>query len=222
MKKIKSVLHKISIKMKKNFDFSGWIFQQIFIYKNKFRIFIFNYPIHLICHIKGVKMGKRVKFNGMPLIRRYENSKIVFGDNCILNSAKNSVEIGLLQPCTIVTLRKNSEIIFGSNSGATGISIMAAMKVQIGNNVLIGAKCTIFDNDFHNSHPKRRSQNDYSARPVIIEDNVFIGYNCLILKGVTIGENSVIGAESVVIHSIPKNSIAIGNPCKVVITKQWD
>ncbi len=60
------------------------------------------------------------------------------------------------------------------------------------------------------------------SRPITIENNVFIGYNCLILKGVTIGENSVIGANSVVSNSIPKNSIAIGNPCKLVIREDWD
>ena len=88
---------------------------------------------------------------------------------------------------------------------------------------MIGGESMIFDTDFHNSDPnKRQDRTDCLARPVVIEDNVFIGTNCTILKGITIGENSVIGANSVVIESIPKNSIAIGNPCKVVIKRNWD
>ena len=118
-----------------------------------------------------------------------------------------------------LTLQKN---LLRNNSGATGALIVAATKIKIGNNVLIGAYCTIFDNDFHSSDPNKRLSDDYGTSPVLIEDNVFLGFNCLILKGVTIGENSVIGANSVVINNIPKNAIAIGNPCKVIIKKNWD
>lgn len=205
-----------------NFDLNGWFFERLFRYQNKCNIFVYNYLIHLFCHIRGVKIGKKVVFNGFPLIRRYENSNIIIGDNCTFNSAKKSLKIGLQKPCVFITLRKESEIIFGNNSGATGALIVAATKIKIGNNVLIGAYCTIFDNDFHSSDPNKRLSDDYGTRPVLIEDNVFLGFNCLILKGVTIGENSVIGANSVVINNIPKNAIAIGNPCKVIIKKNWD
>lgn len=54
------------------------------------------------------------------------------------------------------------------------------------------------------------------AAPVHIEDNVWIGGNVIVCPGVTIGENSVIGAGSVVTHDIPANCVATGNPCKVV------
>jgi len=81
----------------------------------------------------------------------------------------------------------------------------------------------IIDTDFHHSDPGKRYENEnIPARPIIIEDNVFIGTNCMILKGITIGKSSVIGANSVVFTSIPENSIAIGNPCKVIIKKRWD
>ena len=60
---------------------------------------------------------------------------------------------------------------------------------------------------------------DYRAgkdRPVVIEDNVWLGLNVVVLKGVHIGENSVIGANSVVTKDIPANVIAAGNPCKII------
>lgn len=176
-----------------------------------------------MCYIKGIKVGKKVVFNGFPRIRRNENSDIIIGDNCIFNSAKNSVSVGLEKRCTFVTLRKKAEIIVGKNSGGSGITLLAAVKIKIGENVMIGAHSMIIDNDFHHADPNKRHDSiDIPARSIIIEDNVFVGTNCMILKGITIGENSVIGANSVVITNIPRNSIAIGNPCKVVIIKNWN
>jgi acetyltransferase-like isoleucine patch superfamily enzyme len=207
----------------KSFDTRGWYFERIYRYRNRCNISVFNPMIHLLCYIRGVRLGKKVLFNGFPLIRRYENSDIYIGDNCLFNSAKNSVRVGLQRPCVFVTLSEGAEIIIGNHSGATGSTLVAAKKIVIGNNVLIGANSMIIDNDFHNPDPgKRLLSTDVPARPIIIEDNVFIGTNCMILKGVIIGENSVIGANSVVINNIPKNAIAIGNPCKVVIIKNWD
>lgn len=56
----------------------------------------------------------------------------------------------------------------------------------------------------------------HNCRPVLIEDGVWIGGGSTILPGVTIGKNSVIGAGSVVVKDIPANSIAVGNPCRVI------
>ena len=85
---------------------------------------------------------------------------------------------------------------------------------------MVGANCTFLDTDSHHSDKNKRLLGDPGpCRPILIEDNVFIGANCFILKGVTIGENSVIGINSVVVNNIPKNSIAIGNPCRLVIQK---
>jgi acetyltransferase-like isoleucine patch superfamily enzyme len=205
-----------------NFDFSGWFFEHIFRYRNKCNVLLFNSLIHFFCYVKGIKVGEKVIFNGFPLLLRCENSKIQIGNNCVFNSSKHSVSAGVQKPCGFVTLREGAEIIIGNNSGATGSTILAALKIVIGNHVMIGAHSMILDNDYHNSDPNKRLSENVTSRPIIIEDDVFIGTNCMILKGVRIGKNSVIGANSVVINSIPPNSIAIGNPCKVVIIKKWD
>lgn len=87
-------------------------------------------------------------------------------------------------------------------------------KITIGKNVLIGPNVTICTTG-HPVHPAHRLDGMYSF-PVTIGDNVWIGGNVFILPGVTIGENSVIGAGSVVTKDIPANVIAVGNPCKVL------
>jgi len=205
-----------------NKDISGWFFERLYDYSNKCRILFLGWYYKLYIKTKGVKYGANLLLNGRPLVRRAQGSNITLGYNVTLNSAKNSVTVGLSRPCTLVTHRKGAEITVGNNSGASGLVLVAASKISIGNNVLIGSGSTIVDNDFHNADPQKRNDPEYSSRPVTIEDNVFIGFNCFILKGVTIGENSIIGANSTVINSIPKNSIAIGNPCKVVIIKKWE
>lgn len=204
----------------KKLDFSGIFFYSIYIFIKSSNILFSNRITHLLCYIKGVKLGNGIIFNGFPIIRRYPNSSIIYGNACTFNSARNSLAIGLHQPCAFVTLNENAEIIFGNNSGASGVKILAKSKIKIGNNVLIGAGCTIMDNDSHHSDPVKREHGIIPSRPINIEDNVFIGLQCVILKGVTIGKNSVIGAHSVVFNDIPENSIAIGNPCKVVMRKK--
>lgn len=99
-------------------------------------------------------------------------------------------------------------------------------KLTIGNNVNLGGNCIIYDTDAHQlDYLARRGerpanpgdvQTCVQSAPVTIEDDVWVGANCIILKGVTIGARSVIGAGSVVTRSIPADSIAAGNPCRVI------
>lgn len=98
--------------------------------------------------------------------------------------------------------------------------------ITIGNNVLIASNVQIYTAT-HNTLPKERLVENWSpdsevpyfrtfAKAVTIEDNVWIGGGVIILPGVTIGKNTVIGAGSVVTTSIPANTVAVGSPCKVI------
>lgn len=89
------------------------------------------------------------------------------------------------------------------------------INIFIGNNVMFAPNVTISATG-HPVHPDLRKNGEQFSFPVKIEDNVWIGSNVVILPGVTIGENSVIGAGSVVTKDIPKNVVAVGNPCKVL------
>ncbi len=85
--------------------------------------------------------------------------------------------------------------------------------------MLIGSGCLITDTDSHPLHWEDRLINDDSktkSKPIVIEDNVFIGARSIVLKGVTIGFGSVIGAGSVVTQSIPPNVVACGNPARII------
>ena len=99
---------------------------------------------------------------------------------------------------------------------SNNVQIFSGKSVYIGRSCLIGYTVLIMDSDFHNLSPTGRHSQPADSKPVILEDNVFIGSRTIILKGVTIGRDSVIGAGSVVIHSIPSGVSAAGNPAKVI------
>jgi acetyltransferase-like isoleucine patch superfamily enzyme len=106
----------------------------------------------------------------------------------------------------------------GDHSGLSGTVLSARSLIQIGQRVLIGGNVRIFDHDFHPTGWQERCAGDPGAtRPVVIGDDVFIGTNVIVLKGVQIGERSVIGAGSVVtLSEIPPDSLVAGNPAKIV------
>lgn len=202
-------------------DYSGLLFNAIFILRNRMNIFLFSSLIKTHLRIKGVRIGRGVKLNGYMKINRYPNSRIIIGDYCRFNSSRNSVALSLSERCTLVTLSEGAEIRIGNHTGVSGLTVASAGRVTIGEKVIIGASCTIVDNDFHNPDPSKRGLTSIPSNPVEIGDQVFLGMNVMILKGVTIGKNAVIGANSVVMSSIPENAVALGNPCKVLIKRNW-
>ena len=108
------------------------------------------------------------------------------------------------------------------------VHISAISNVYIGNDVLMASHVYISDNShgIYKGQLKQTSPNippikrPYYTAPVIINDNVWIGEGTIVLPGVNIGEGSIIGAHSIVSTDIPKNSIAVGAPAKVI--KIWD
>jgi acetyltransferase-like isoleucine patch superfamily enzyme len=88
--------------------------------------------------------------------------------------------------------------------------------IRIGRDGLFGAHVEIFDSNFHDLDPARRQAGTQKMAPVEIGDNVFVGMGAKILKGSTIGTDSVIGAGSVVTGTIPAGVVAAGNPARVI------
>ncbi|MFL9832476.1 sugar O-acetyltransferase [Chryseobacterium terrae] len=95
------------------------------------------------------------------------------------------------------------------------LTILDGAKVKFGNNVFIGPNCSFYTAG-HPIDAKQRNAGLEYAHPITVGDNVWFGGNVVVLPGVSIGNNSIIGAGSVVTKSIPENVIAVGNPCKVI------
>lgn len=168
----------------------------------------------------GVTVNEGVEFYGQPIISLTPASRISIGEDATLCSDSRFTDLGINHPVVLRTLRPNATISIGNDTGLSGSSICAAISVTIGSNCLFGANVTVTDTDFHAMRAANRRHNnrheDIGSAPVYIGDNVFLGTGAIVLKGVTIGENSVIGAGSVVTKNIPANSIAAGNPARVI------
>ena len=95
-----------------------------------------------------------------------------------------------------------------------GTSIRSAKKIIIGDSTMIASDVTITDSDWHDIYD--RTQAIGRTSPVTLGNNVWIGDGAIVCKGVSIGDNSIIGAGSVVTQDIPSNVIAAGNPAKVL------
>jgi len=188
-----------------------------FIYSLINKIYVSFYRFYL--KFVGVLCGRNLKIHGLPYILSHGRGKIVLGDNLTLSSGEIANPIGLNHRCIIRTIGKEAEIWIGNEVGISGSTLLARNKIIISDGVLIGANCTIVDSDFHPLDPiqRRKMQTEgIESKPILLEENVWLGMNVIVLKGVTIGKNTIVGAGSVVVKSLPPNVIAAGNPAKVI------
>ena len=171
----------------------------------------------LIFYRERVIISKTYKINGKLFILNKGTLKI--GHNFKANSGINYNPIG---GDTILRLicHKNAELRIGDNVGMSNLTIVCKNKVTIGNNILFGGSCKIWDTDFHSLNYRIRGTKEDGVNaknaPITIKDNAFIGGGSVILKGVIIGEKSIIAAGSVVSKSVPDNEIWGGNPAKFI------
>lgn len=192
-----------------------------------FTPYIFNTAYRRFCQTKDtglsrlsaywwkLRLGKKVQFFGRPIFWRHPTATITIGDHCIFRSSEWSNSIGLNRRC-FISACKGAEIKIGTSSGFSGAVIAATSSISIGNRVLLGGNCTILDTDRHPIDPlARMNREKVISRPVVIEDDVFLGMNVVVLKGCKIGRGSVVAANSVVSSSLPPGVIAGGIPAKV-------
>lgn len=166
----------------------------------------------------GVEYGRHCVIHGKLYINLFSTAKVKIGDNLYFSSGW-----GINALCAnkrgMIYATENARITIGNNVGMSSTVLWAHESITIGDHVKIGGNSILIDTDSHNmDYLVRRGQyTDWGvSKPIIIEDDVFIGVNCIILKGVTIGARSIIAAGSVVTKSIPADCVAGGNPAKVI------
>jgi len=173
-----------------------------------------NFPIPL-----NMEVGENTVIDSSSTFKKYF-SKLPLG----LKLGKHVT----LQSSSLATEHKGY-IEIGDFSYISGAAIIACDKVIIGNYVFIAGGVTIVDSDFHPLDPgerledtviistvgKKKERPAFAIAPVIIEDDVWIGYNATILKGVTIGQGAIIQPGSVVLRDIPSGAVVSGNPAQI-------
>lgn len=184
---------------------------------NLARVLLHTAATRLLARWWGVALGPGCRFHGIPLLRRIPGSVIRLGARCELRSAQWSNQVGLVRPCMISTLREGAVVEVGDGVGLSGAVIGAAERIVIGRDVMVGANCTITDTDWHPVELARRLDGSPAASaPVVIEDGVWLSMGVTVLKGVTIGAETVVAAGSVVTRSLPPRVLAGGAPAKVL------
>lgn len=186
--------------------------------RNEIRRWLVYPRVRLIFAVNGIPWGRIWRLHGVPIIQKHRNSTMIFGPGLALRSSIRSNPLAPNHPSVITTWKEGARIEIGANFAMTGGTVCAADSIIIGNNVTVGANTTIADTDFHPLDSKQRRSQSSGGRTaaIIIDDDVFIGMNCLILKGVRIGRGSVIGAGSVVTNDVPPLVVASGNPARVL------
>ena len=180
------------------------------LYFIKFLYLICSPITTLLLRLNGGRTVGVLFTSGFPYIRRGKGALLFFGKQVKMLNFPWMNAIGLNHRC-IITTEKNAKLIVGDYVGMSGATIWCFKEIKIDKNVRIGANTLITDGDAHIDDPRSGE-----PKPIHICENVWLGMNVIVLKGVTIGKNSMIGAGSIVTKNIPENVVAAGNPCRVV------
>lgn len=192
----------------------------------RIKFIFYKYWNRIKLSILDVGYGRNLKITNKIYVGG--NGIISIGDNFKFSSGDNINPICRNLRGSILSMEKHSSIVIGDNVAISSACLWAKSNITIGNNVNIGGDCLILDNDAHPlDYKQRRSsffnevgwqeyQSAIASAPIKIDDDVWIGARCVILKGVHIGARSIIAAGSVVVKDIPSDVVAGGNPCMVI------
>mgnify|MGYP000276404965 CR=1 FL=1 len=184
----------------------------------KFVSFMYNFLTLLYCKIK---YPNKLKINGLLKVKN--RGTIILGSNLTINSGKNHNIIGG-DTRTNIIVRDGAFFRIGDFSGISNSTFVCTKEITIEDKVLVGGSCKFFDTDFHsidfesrmNPYINKMPDREIKSAGIIVKTGAWIGGNSIILKGVTIGAYSIIGAGSVVSKNIPDNEIWAGNPIKFI------
>ncbi len=182
--------------------------------------FISTVLFRLQCFLNGYACGQNIEVYGKVILRSSGGGGIEVGERVQLISSSWRCSAGALNHPVRLRAIGRAKIILEKGCSLNGTSITCRSTiVRIGSETIISPNVAIMDSDFHIPWPPDQrlfySGNEHDS-PVNIGKRVWIGSNAIILKGVTIGDNAVIGAGSVVVKDIPPNALAVGNPAQVV------
>ena len=165
-----------------------------------------------------VQCGKNLRIRGRIFIEN-RGGKILLGDDVIINSKYRNNPIGG-DTFTSIVAERDAVIRIGNHVGLSNSAFFSKLSITIEDNVMIGGSCRFYDTDFHSVRPSERTleteDHDIASKPILIRSGSFFGAHTIILKGVTIGRNCVVGAGSVVTKDIPDNEIWAGNPARLI------
>jgi acetyltransferase-like isoleucine patch superfamily enzyme len=195
------------------------LFPMSFLGNLKARILTAGSPFwRIYLRLRGIEVGAEFTCIGRPGINRKRDSSIRIGNYvtlCNSGIANPVAEYGL---CRLATVASGARLVIKDHVGMSSVLICCAVHVEIGEGTQIGGGAMILDTDFHPRAADGTWLTDPKAvsSPVRIGRKCFIGARAIILKGVTIGDGSIVGAGAVVTRNIPAGATVAGNPARIV------
>lgn len=194
--------------------FANKSFSEIYVFfKNLFMSQFRLLKLILQAKLSGgeIQIGRNVKFNHKVTFQG--KGQLIIADNVVFGyNMAGSNDQGIILQVRF----PHSQIIIGENTQImNGCELFSTSSINIGKDVLLGAGVKILDSDFHELNPGKRLNSGPSI-PIILQSNCWIGIDSLILKGTEIGENSVVGAKSLVNSSLEPNSVYGGLPARFI------
>jgi acetyltransferase-like isoleucine patch superfamily enzyme len=174
--------------------------------------------IGLLKFNSNISIGKGIRVVGMPCINMSEESKLIIENNVTLNSFNPDYHANMFAKVKFF-IEGDASIVIGEQTRIHGSCLHARKSIVIGKRCLIAANCQIIDSNGHRvmmRTPQERFKSVDEPKPILIEDDVWIGLNSIILPGVKIGRGSVISANSVVKHDVQPLTIVGGNPAVIL------
>jgi acetyltransferase-like isoleucine patch superfamily enzyme len=168
--------------------------------------------------IHGARVGTGLHLQSLPFCRCYGTGQIDIGDNVTIHNTLRENTAGIIHK-TVLIAGDGAILRIGDDVGISGAILDARNSISVGDRCMLGANCSVFSSDYHPLHPRDRHNRLAEAvqtAPVVLENDVWIGANALILKGVTIGAGSIVAAGSVVAKSVAPGVVVAGNPARVV------
>lgn len=175
---------------------------------------------------KNLSLDSTVKILGfLPYFKIPRDGRVLIKNNVVINSDFKNTNTALTYRCKFVTGYSGS-ISIGENTMLNGVCIVSYENVEIGCDCQIASSTMISDTDFHPVAPEIRIKqvrgeefpfSSVGKNKIKIGNNVWIGWNCTVLKGADIGSNSIVAAGSVVLGGhYPEGSLLAGNPAKII------
>ena len=204
-----------------DYPFPSWIFACADELQTRVSRWICTGWVRAFLRFHRCNVGRNFVADGIPLIRMQRPGALSIGDAVTINTRPRSNMAGIMQR-SIFQCIGTGRIRLEDGCGLSGVVLSARKEIRIGKRASVGVNTRIYDHDFHSldhSHrtDRRSDQMHTKSAPIEIGDDVLVGANVIILKGVSIGPRSIVAAGSVVTKGIyPADSLIGGNPAKVI------
>ena len=174
----------------------------------------------LLFVMNGVDYGSHLFSRGIPLINVSMKGQFQAGINLTISNGPYYSPTGRNRQCEFI-VGENATLLIGNHVGISSSAITCHYQITIGDYVMLGGNTAVYDTNFHSLNADDRKditadKKNTRKAPVVIENHVFVGAHSTIMKGVTIGHHSIIGACSVVTKDIPPYQVWAGNPARFI------